>query len=55
MTNQDTRKRLIINRHIAKMSPEEIARRFITAYIVPLATEKQRRTQPRAQALPQHR
>ena len=28
ITNQDTRKRLIINRHIAKMTPEEIARRF---------------------------
>ena len=32
----ETRKRLIINRHIAKMSPEEIARRFITTYVVPI-------------------
>ena len=29
ITNADTRKRLIINRHIAKMTPEEIARRFL--------------------------
>jgi hypothetical protein len=28
IANQDTRKQLIINRHIAKMTPEEIARRF---------------------------
>jgi len=26
--NRDTRKRLLINRHIAKMTPEQIARRF---------------------------
>ena len=31
MTNQETRKRLIINRHIFKMGPEEIARRFTIA------------------------
>jgi hypothetical protein len=31
VTNQETRKRLIINRHIAKMGPEEIARRFTIA------------------------
>jgi hypothetical protein len=28
MTDQETRKRLIINRHIFKTGPEEIARRF---------------------------
>jgi hypothetical protein len=37
VTNQDTRKRLIINRHIARMTPEEIARRFTIAYSAPLA------------------
>ena len=42
ITELDTRKRLIINRHIAKMSPEEIARRFTIAYITPVVTEKQR-------------
>jgi hypothetical protein len=48
ITNPDTRKRLIINRHIAKMSPEEIARRFSIFCDVensvqrPEATEKQR-------------
>lgn len=31
----ETRKRLLINRHIAKMSPEEIAGRFIIAYTAP--------------------
>lgn len=30
---RDARKRLLISRHIAKMTPEEIARRF-TVYIV---------------------
>jgi hypothetical protein len=29
IANPETRKRLIINRHIAKMTPEEIARRFL--------------------------
>lgn len=43
MTDQETRKRLLINRHIAKMTPEEIARRFTIAYAAPLATEKQAR------------
>jgi hypothetical protein len=28
IANPDTRKRLLINRHIARMTPEEIARRF---------------------------
>ena len=31
MTDLETRKRLIINRHIFKMGPEEIARRFTIA------------------------
>jgi len=38
VTNEETRKRLIINRHIAKMSPEEIARRFVIAYVAPVAS-----------------
>ena len=29
IANPDTRKRLLINRHIARMTPEEIARRFM--------------------------
>ncbi len=33
IANPDTRKRLLINRHIAKMTPEEIARRF-SVYVV---------------------
>ncbi len=33
ITNPDTRKRLLINRHIAKMTPEEIARRF-SVYVI---------------------
>jgi hypothetical protein len=28
IANPETRKRLIISRHIAKMSPKEVARRF---------------------------
>jgi hypothetical protein len=52
ITDLDTRKRLIINRHIAKMSPEEIARRFIIAYTAPVATEKQRRAQAQAMERP---
>jgi len=36
-TDLGTRKRLLINRHIAKMTPEEIARRFTVAYTAPLA------------------
>jgi len=36
VNDQETRKRLLINRHIAKMSPEEIARRFTVAYVAPL-------------------
>jgi len=31
--NRDTRKKLLIGRHIAKMTPEEIARRF-SVYVV---------------------
>jgi len=50
VTNQDTRRRLLINRHIAKMSPEEIARRFTVSYIAPIGTEKQPRA-PRARAI----
>jgi hypothetical protein len=42
VTNQETRKRLLINRHIAKMTPEEIARRFNVAYTVPVAVIKRR-------------
>ena len=48
MTNQDMRRRLLINRHIAKMSPEEIARRFTVSYIAPIGTVKQPRTRARA-------
>ena len=33
IAERDTRKRLLINRHIAKMAPEEIARRF-TVYVM---------------------
>jgi hypothetical protein len=33
--NRDTRKKLLIGRHIAKMTPEEIARRF-SVHIVPV-------------------
>jgi hypothetical protein len=40
VTDQETRKRLLINRHIAKMTPEEIARRFTVAYTVPVAVIK---------------
>ncbi len=50
MTNQDTRRRLLINRHIAKMSPEEIARRFTVSYIAPIGTVKQPRA-PRTRAM----
>jgi hypothetical protein len=50
VTNQDTRRRLLINRHIAKMSPEEIARRFTVSYIAPIGTAKQPRAQ-RARAM----
>jgi len=48
VTNQDTRRRLLINRHIAKMSPEEIARRFTVSYIAPIGTVKQPRARTRA-------
>ena len=34
-SSSDARKRLLINRHIAKMTPGEIARRF-SVYIVPV-------------------
>jgi hypothetical protein len=40
VTNQETRKRLLINRHIAKMTPEEIARRFTVAYTAPVTVKK---------------
>jgi len=33
ISERDTRRRLLINRHIAKMTPEEIGRRF-TVYVV---------------------
>ena len=35
IAERDTRKRLLINRHIAKMTPGEIARRF-SVYVVPV-------------------
>jgi hypothetical protein len=35
IAERDTRKRLLISRHIAKMTPEEIARRF-SVYVVPV-------------------
>lgn len=38
-SSSDARKRLLINRHIAKMTPEEIARRF-SMYIVPVVPVK---------------
>jgi hypothetical protein len=50
VTDQETRKRLLINRHIAKMTPEEIARRFIVAYTAPVAVIKRRPTQNQAKA-----
>jgi hypothetical protein len=34
-SSSDARKRLLINRHIAKMTPGEIARRF-SVYVVPV-------------------
>jgi hypothetical protein len=37
IAERDTRKRLLINRHIAKMTPEEIERRF-TVYVLLRAT-----------------
>jgi hypothetical protein len=33
ISDRDARKRLLINRHIAKMTPEEIGRRF-TVYVL---------------------
>ncbi len=50
VTNEDTRRRLLINRHIAKMSPEEIARRFTVSYTAPIGAAKQPR--PRTRAMP---
>jgi len=49
LTNQDTRRRLLISRHIAKMTPEEIERRFTVSYIAPLGagTAKQPRERTR--------
>jgi hypothetical protein len=48
VTNQDTRRRLLISRHIAKMTPEEIARRFTVSYTAPMGTVKQPRARTRA-------
>jgi hypothetical protein len=42
INERDTRKRLIINRHIAKMTPEEIARRFSIYVILRTATRSVR-------------
>jgi hypothetical protein len=48
VTSQETRKRLLINRHIAKMTPEEIARRFTVAYAAPVTVKKRRQAQYQA-------
>ena len=42
MTDHETRKRLIIDRHIFKMGPEEIARRFTIAIKKTAATNAAR-------------
>jgi transposase len=48
VTNQETRRRLLISRHIAKMTPEEIARRFTVSYTVSIGGVKQPRARTRA-------